>query len=601
MQSQTFDMAGWDAAMFELPSRAESLSDATSAFTPTVFLDALLQPKDQIVYGRRGTGKTHLFRRLLAEYDPKDFEQHRTIAVYIDASEFNADTYGTESLPKIIALDIFGQLVKRMAGELSTFLTTRLDPSRLERTLGTGKAKQLTIVRQQASLLSELVETGKVHYLPLGEASQTTKSLHETATDAKAGVSVNLTDLHAFGVKLGASADAARSASKSSLHTLTISGRLYLPFTEIAKAFREWLESVSAEHLVVMIDEWSAIDFDAQPYLAHLLKRIRQSSSSPVSKVHLKLGCIPIRTQLSLRQESSPIPIGLEEGDDIYPDADLDRAVYFDRQDNMSLVFLQDILQRHAAQSLTWVGSLEPLAFTEFIRSSVFASDLVFSELCWASAGVPRDFLDMMSKATRAKVTRSAEKITFRDVREVVRPVYEARVKDIPAQSIMLNKEVYRKIVFPNRSFAEFLLSDELAQTPDVSTLWAERLWHLSPERFVDQETGNTYQRYRIDYGMYVDLVRSSKAADQPWENAIGGAAQITAGAVIGAGFGGILTGVIAAVASAVAAVYSSNEIHEIVANSRPIGKQIFVEPDKLIADSIVRAMMRSNSGKHKG
>jgi len=165
----------------------------------------------------------------------------------------------------------------------------------------------------------------------------------------------------------------------------------------------------------------------------------------------------------------------------------------------------------------------------------------------------------------------------------------------------MLNKEVYRKIVFPNRSFAEFLLSDELAQTPDVSTLWAERLWHLSPERFVDQETGNTYQRYRIDYGMYVDLVRSSKAADQPWENAIGGAAQITAGAVIGAGFGGILTGVIAAVASAVAAVYSSNEIHEIVANSRPIGKQIFVEPDKLIADSIVRAMMRSNSGKHKG
>src|SRR5271166_1647533 len=104
MQSQTFDMAGWDAAMFELPSRAESLSDATSAFTPTVFLDALLPLKDQIVYGRRGTGKTHLFRRLETEFDPSKFDLHRTISSRIDVSEFIVDAYGAEPNPQIMAV-----------------------------------------------------------------------------------------------------------------------------------------------------------------------------------------------------------------------------------------------------------------------------------------------------------------------------------------------------------------------------------------------------------------------------------------------------------------------------------------------------------------
>ena len=65
------------------------------------------------MYGRRGTGKTHLFLSLLAKYDPEEFEQHRTLAVAIDASKLTADTYGAAPLPQITALDLFGQVVKR--------------------------------------------------------------------------------------------------------------------------------------------------------------------------------------------------------------------------------------------------------------------------------------------------------------------------------------------------------------------------------------------------------------------------------------------------------------------------------------------------------
>lgn len=579
MLNEPVDLAMWDATLTRLSSRAERLIDATSAFTPTVFLDALLPPKDQVVYGRRGTGKTHLFRRLENEYDPSGFDRHRTIASRIDASELTAEAYGAETFPQITAVDIFGQFVKKAANDVCTFLTNQIDPNLIERMLGTGKAKQLIVARQQATLLTQLVETGEVHYLPMGEASQTTKSLHETAAAVGARVSVNLTDLNTIAVKVGASAAAKRSALKANFRTVTILGRTYLPFTEIARVLRELLDSVLAKQLVIMIDEWSAIDFDAQPYLAQLLKRVRQSFGSSISQVHFKLGCIPTRTQLSLRRQGSPIPIGMEEGDDIFPDANLDRAVYFDRENDLCIEFLQDVLRRHAAQSLPWIGAMEPLTFARFLGSTVFASGEVFSELCWASAGVPRDFLDLVSKATRAKTIRAGKTIDFRDVREVVRPVYEAKVKDIPPRSIELSKDVYSKIVFPNRSYAEFLLSSELARLPEVSMLWVERLWHLSPEKYVDPETGASYERYRIDYGTYVDLVKSKAAPGQSWYVAIGAAGSV----------GGL--GVVF-----MTAVIGLSIAKELSARKRmarkPIGERTVVEPRKLIADPVVTALI---------
>ena len=115
----------------------------------------------------------------------------------------------------------------------------------------------------------------------MGQASETSKSLHETATDAKAGLNVS-TEPSSLAFKIVGSANARRSTSKANLHTVTIAGRLYLPFTEIARTLRELLGSVAAETLVVMIDEWSSIDLEVQPHLAQLIKRLRQSSASPV-------------------------------------------------------------------------------------------------------------------------------------------------------------------------------------------------------------------------------------------------------------------------------------------------------------------------------
>jgi hypothetical protein len=347
-----------------------------------------------------------------------------------------------------------------------------------------------------------------VHYLPMGEASQTTNSLHETAAAFGGAAKLGLTDINSIALRVGMSGAIKKSTARAKVHAVTIKGSVYLPFTEIARMLRELTSMISAKQLIVLIDEWSSVDIDAQPYLAQLIKRTSKSFGTADPRLHFKIACIPTRTQLAISKPGSPIPIGMEEGDDIFVGANLDRGVYFERDNDQALMFLQDVIRRHACQSLAWVAALEPLVFARFLVSEVFTSREVFSELCWASAGVPRDFLELLSMATRLKLERLAKTIDFRDVRDAVQPAFKAKVKDVSRLAMAVNKSVYLEVVFPNKSYAEFLLSSELADQPQVSTLWVERIWHMSPERYVDPVTGAAYERFRIDYGSTSILLR---------------------------------------------------------------------------------------------
>jgi hypothetical protein len=217
--------------------------------------------------------------------------------------------------------------------------------------------------------------------------------------------------------------------------------------------------------------------------------------------------------------------------------------------------------------------------------------------------------LDLVSNANRAKVARNSQRIDFEDVREVARPAYEAKVKDISDRSMNINRQVFHKIVYPNRSYAEFLLSGDLARLPEVSELWVERLWHLSPQRYVDHETGASYERYRLDYGMYVDLIKSQATTGQAWETAIGVAT--TSDIATGSVADSVLSGSKEA-AEKVSGAWSGFLISDVnqnllksMATDRmargPIGKPTLVEPKKLIADSVVEPLVHSSRKKLSG
>src|SRR3954469_20535399 len=115
--SGTVDRDAWDAAARKLSSRAEELKDPTAAFSDTVFLDTLQAPHNQVIYGRRGTGKTHLLRRLAHELAP-GFDTHRTLPVFVNGSGLRHEAVVAADTPAAVALGLYVEFVRVLTSEI---------------------------------------------------------------------------------------------------------------------------------------------------------------------------------------------------------------------------------------------------------------------------------------------------------------------------------------------------------------------------------------------------------------------------------------------------------------------------------------------------
>jgi hypothetical protein len=88
-----------------------------------------------------------------------------------------------------------------------------------------------------------------------------------------------------------------------------------------------------------MIDEWSEIPLDLQPYLADLFRR----ALLPVNEITVKIAAIEHRTNFWIRRASGEY-IGLELGADISADLNLDDFLVFDNSQEKAVEFIANLI-----------------------------------------------------------------------------------------------------------------------------------------------------------------------------------------------------------------------------------------------------------------
>jgi Cdc6-like AAA superfamily ATPase len=176
----------WYEAVTSLADRAEDIANPTATYVDTAFLSTLQNKRSQVIFGRRGTGKTHLLRRLQDELLDR-FSELRIVPVYIDGATIE----GSISLyhdPAAIALGLYVELLRRTVRELSLFVDAELKPTgKLDWLFSGSKRDQIAQVRAAVSRLDRLLTQGKVRMLPMGEASAEFEDLDEEVTGDKAG------------------------------------------------------------------------------------------------------------------------------------------------------------------------------------------------------------------------------------------------------------------------------------------------------------------------------------------------------------------------------------------------------------------------------
>ncbi|MCA5893289.1 hypothetical protein LEP48_07940 [Isoptericola sp. NEAU-Y5] len=470
-------------AVSNITDRSEKQGDLDvlrDTYVDTGVLQQVANHANQILYGRRGTGKTHVFQVLRSELE----ETHGSYVIYLDVRVLgSAHTFLDPEKPlaeRCVA--VFKDLLSNIQGKLLDIVTApESDGSGLEEVSDFAD----TITRKAAEVNERSVSTSNQESTSAG-------------TKAEAGMS---------GMKPGLSLGVDDNHSQTQTHEsqYTEALRQSLVFSEIYHGLERALRALGANRLTILIDEWTALPVELQPFIAEFIKR----SLFPSSLVTIKIASLEYRSRFTLPREGNPI--GFELGPDIKANLDLDDYYVYERNADNVVEIFHELLYRHIVSGMTddALRGYNVRDATSF-RSRLFTEKATFIELVRAGEGVVRDFLGIFSSAFFKAKSTGRQKIDLNSVEEAARDWYETDKST--ALSEGQRTALHRIItdVIGSRQTKMFMLSREHADNKMILSLFDLRLIHLISRGYSDKENpGQRYNIYALDYGTYVDLKRT--------------------------------------------------------------------------------------------
>lgn len=439
------------------------------------------------IYGRRGSGKTHLLRAL-QEQLINDFQENRNFPVYIDLRRIIPLLSSDKSSPDAEAILIFKYLVQELAHTIACNTATISNLNELD------SKNTLTISTKSENILEKF----KKIYLEFdGKKFRKPTSLTVTEEEIKT---------------LGASANASISPSgtikyddsKKQLSSPTQDS--YISILNITNELEDLIDELNLKRITILLDEWSEIDLEVQLFLAELIKK-----SFSAIKISIKIAAIPNRTNLGIKKEQKFF--GLEDGGDIfgYP---LDTRYVFEVNKSQTRDFFNDLLYRH-------LSSIDDNSIQRLLKDNrtskektinLFLANVALSEILVACAGIPRDFINLFINSYDRFLLSSgseAKRISVKNLRSANAEWYETDKKEqvdkhhIERQLLI---EIVKEVIERKKSM-HFLIPEKHAKNKHIQNLIDFRVIHLRKSGYSHQDhSGTSYNVYSIDYGCYNSL-----------------------------------------------------------------------------------------------
>ena len=279
--------------------------------------------------------------------------------------------------------------------------------------------------------------------------------------------------------------------------------RISLNFSDIARALRKVAESIRTKRIWLLLDEWSSVPLDVQPLLGEFLVRC----VFPIRKVTVKIGAI--EQQTNFRAQQGDNMIGIELGADIAANIDLDELMVYEQNEDRSSNFFRGLLFKHLTSGLDEPASVPGLRTEDDLVRVGFTDKRAFDELVRAAEGVPRDAINIAAKAA---FRAGSGKIAMNDVRASARAWFqadkEAAVRSRSEAQRLLNW-IIDKVIKQKRARG-FLVNQKSDGSPLPPSLFDARVLHLVRRGYSAQdEPGERYDVWVIDYGAYVDLIHT--------------------------------------------------------------------------------------------
>lgn len=482
-----FDETVLTKALIAVRGRAERLDgdQIVESFSMVGPLSDLIStPDHQVIFGRRGTGKTHALRYLYSSVNDRG-----EAGVYVDKLNLGSDT----SIYNDYSLSVAERATRLLIDTLSQIQEGLLDYATSGVTIDIAGFTKLLDSFNGA--VSQVRITGD--RIVTTEASESESRTAESNIEAEAAPTTLLGRL-GFGQK--------RSKEEVTRTSTSAQGReVYAArFPELGAAIRDLVQFLPASRTWIILDEWSSIPMDLQPFLADLLKR----TFFNVQRISVKIGAVEHRTKLILEDEGGN-SFGLEPTADIRTDVRLDDYLLFDNDKSAAVSFFKDFLFRHVRSVCKEKGFPEPETADQVI-SRGFSQKSAFEEFVKSVEGVPRDAIHIAANCAQKAFGKT---IDIPTVRQAAHRYYQedksSQVEENPALRELLRYIVDNAIrkKKTNSFLLEFGVRDK-----NVDMLFDRRLVHIRRRNVSSRDNpGARYYHYKIDYGCYVDLASTQQ------------------------------------------------------------------------------------------
>lgn len=477
-------MTPLNKALLRLTRRAEKLTtkEVASSFVDVGSVFYSLDTRDsQVVYGRRGTGKTHILYYLI---DQKVKSGEVGVALDMRTIGSSGGLYADSSI------SLSERATRLLCDTLLALHAGLLDLSEYEELLDVSKC----IAEMDAFI----------------EASGEIKVEEVIEVEEEAGASEE--GEGALGAALGGSGfkvEAKLGCSTRSQEVVRVKRkgypRLHINFGSAQRELTKLVKKLPNKRLWVVLDEWSEVPLELQPYLADMLARVM----FPIAGVVVKVAAIKQRTNFRILKEEGG-HIGFEVGADISAGVDLDESLVFENDSSVASEFFANMLWKHILSIEEHEGAeLTGLTSSEEFVSQTFTQIAVLEELVRAAEGIPRDAINIVANAASKAGNK---KISIKNVRSAALYWYQTNKHSSIAarpEAALLLAWIVDKVIQGKKARAFLVNVDQNDEL--INFLYDARGIHLIKQNVSGKDTpGARFNVYSLDYGLYVDLINTS-------------------------------------------------------------------------------------------
>lgn len=452
-----------------------------TSFVDIGILERVNNKNNQIIFGRRGTGKTHLLKMIQLTQN----EQDRFLCSYVDFRKFGS-LRKTEGASLVIQLSsIFKDLFSILCFDLRSYLIKNGVSNKVVDKLNDLEKNVFspeTIVIPQKMECQKTAGNSSIQDLNIGLTSES------------------------LNTEIKSSKNKTCNTSLSQSYILNQESVIYI--NDINNFLEDILNDLDCR-FIILLDEWSELPLLLQPYFAELIKKCFFANRNII----IKIAAMEYRSKF--RVGSTNDYSGFELGCDIFC-IDLDSFFVFDKDTKYTVNTFENILYRHLYSELPPNYFLKNYSITDgkSLIEMLFTNRNAFEELVMASEGIIRDFisitLDCFYSIPRDSNNDRTGKIGTKTIRKCAARLYiKEKDNNLSPDAYRVLTRIIGKVIGEKHARA-FMVSKEYEKNPLLMELFDSRVIHLLKTSYSDKShSGERYSVFTLDYGTYVELMNT--------------------------------------------------------------------------------------------